>query len=50
VHWHGETDAPSMVPYPTAVPVTTVAAAPKAPKVPRTSRLIARDAVMKYEI
>lgn len=38
-HEHGAGVEPSIVPYPTAVPATTVAAAPKAPSAPNTSRI-----------
>ena len=38
-HEHGAVVEPSIVPYPTAVPATTVAAAPKAPSAPNTSRI-----------
>ena len=39
LHEHGAAVEPSIVPYPTAVPATTVAAAPKAPSAPNTSRI-----------
>ena len=42
LHEHGAAVEPSIVPYPTAVPATTVAAAPKAPSAPSTTRIAPR--------
>ena len=44
LHEHGAAVEPSIVPYPTAVPATTVAAAPKAPSAPSTTRIAASRA------